>query len=61
MKNRTFGDLQGESLSDASLKQSTAQIGTTLTEPQFQDLSNTSRFFVDYCELSSCLAPADAR
>lgn len=69
MKNRNFGDLQRQPLSEDPLTQGTALVATrpqhllggalttiTLTEPLFQDLDHTSRFFVDYCEHSSCLA-----
>lgn len=67
MRNKSFGDLQ-EQLSEKSLAQGTASTAMrrqshpgealtvmTLTEPLFQDLSHTSRFFVDYCERLSCL------
>ena len=54
MKNRNFGGSQQQPLSDESLTQGTALSVMTLTEPRFQDLNHTSRFFVDYCELSFC-------
>lgn len=70
MKNREFSDLEQQSLSDERLTQGTALTALrrkhhpgealtvmTLTEPRFQDLNQTSRFFVDYCELLSCLSP----
>lgn len=68
MKNKSFGDSQ-EQLSEQTLAQGAALAAkrrghhpgealtvVTLTEPLFQDLNRTSRFFVDYCELSLCLA-----
>lgn len=68
MKNRNFGDSQQQPLSEELLAQGTALTATqrqhrptealttmTLTEPFFQDLNHTSRFFVDYCEHWSCL------
>lgn len=69
MKNRDFGEIQQQPLSGEPLNQGTALTAvrrkhhpgealtmTTLTEPRFQDLNQTSRFFVDYCELLSHLA-----
>lgn len=63
MKNRNFGDSQQLPLSEERLAQGTALTAMrrqsrpsealttmTLTEPLFQDLNRTSRFFVDYCE-----------
>lgn len=69
MKNRNFGDSQQQPLPEERLSQGTALAAMrrqyrpgealttmTLTEPLFQDLNHISRFFVDYCEHSSCLA-----
>lgn len=69
MKNRDFGDMQQPLLSDEPLTQGAALTAVrrkhhpgealtvmTLTEPRFQDLNQTSRFFMDYCELLPCLA-----
>lgn len=69
MKNRNFGDSQQQPLPEERLAQGTALTAMqrqhrlsealttiTLTEPLFQDLNHTSRFFVDYCEHSPCLA-----
>lgn len=69
MKNRTFGDTQQQPLSKEPLTQDEALAvkrrqhppretltAVTLTEPLLQDLNHTSKFFIDYCEHSSCLA-----
>lgn len=74
MKNRNFGDSQQQPLSEEHLAQGTALAAMrrqhrpsealttmTLIEPLFQDLNHTSRFFVDYCEHSSCLASSATR
>lgn len=69
MKNQIFGVTQQQPLSKKPLTQDEALTVTrrqhpprealtvvTLTEPLLQDLNNTSKFLVDYCEHSSCLA-----
>lgn len=60
MKNRSFGETGGKALVRSSPQQSptsgSSSYGSpspTLTEPLFQDLDDTSRFFVDYCEYAA--------
>lgn len=67
MKNRNFGDSQHQPQPKEPLTQGTALTATrrqhhpgevlttaTLTEPLFQDLNHTSRFFVDYFSKRVC-------
>lgn len=52
MKNRSFGETHEKALVGTSPQRSPCyeSPSPTLTEPLLQDLDNTSKFFIDYCE-----------